>query len=259
MANDLADIVQNADLQEWQEVFVVLCTFASREEFSGLAEQLGRRSEFQYTISKSSEEGMDSRTRALVEFRTHATLTYLAAARLERLVGIWVEEMAEEEAAALADENVGRFGSRYAAHAYALQTFIEKVTIFRSATCYTDGDLALASEPNAVEADAKTYKLAGLYDQYVEYAEVLASQGLLKEAAEVLKLTPADYKGSSGGSGTGDLEVARKRLIGTRIKAELYHWKTLNGHVTYLEIREEMRLFNGEELVTRWDGGDSSS
>ena len=43
---DLADIVQNADLQDWQEIFVVLYTFAGADDFGGLAEQLGARLEF---------------------------------------------------------------------------------------------------------------------------------------------------------------------------------------------------------------------
>ena len=44
IAEDLADIVQNADLQEWMKIFVVLCqcTFAKGDEFAGLAEQLGQ-------------------------------------------------------------------------------------------------------------------------------------------------------------------------------------------------------------------------
>ena len=41
VTEDLADIVQNADLQEWMEIYVVLCTFAKGDEFAGLAEQLG--------------------------------------------------------------------------------------------------------------------------------------------------------------------------------------------------------------------------
>ncbi|KAJ3861319.1 transport protein [Lentinula novae-zelandiae] len=203
VANDLSDIVQNADLQEWQEIFVVLCTFASKEEFPGLAEQLGRRLEFQYTISKSSNNPEVSYK--AVEYRKYATLTYLAAARLERLVNIWSEELSEEEASLALDESLPG-GSQYTAHAHALQTFIEKVTVFRSATKYTDADLALAT---AVEAGVETYKLSVLYDRYFEYADLLASQGLLKEAASILRLTPADYKGS----GSADLSEEKKRLL----------------------------------------------
>ena len=41
VTEDLADIVQNVDLQESMEMFVVLCTFAKGDEFVGLAKQLG--------------------------------------------------------------------------------------------------------------------------------------------------------------------------------------------------------------------------
>ncbi|ESK89135.1 structural molecule [Moniliophthora roreri MCA 2997] len=210
VSNDLADIVQNADLAEWQEIFVVLCTFASKEEFGGLAEQLGRRMEFQYTIAKGVSAGElqaeDAEKDKATEYRKNATLTYLAAARLERLVNIWAEEMAEEETTLLNSES----SSHFAAHAHALQTFIEKVTVFRSATKYTDNDLTLATPASSDTADAKTYKLATLYDRYLEYANVLASQGLVKDAVSFLRLTPEDYKGSSVGE---DLSVERERLL----------------------------------------------
>ncbi|KAF9060249.1 hypothetical protein BDP27DRAFT_1430284 [Rhodocollybia butyracea] len=217
VAGDLEDVVQNAELAEWREVFVVLCTFAGREEFGGLVEMLGRRLEFEYRVRRG-DVNMDRDTEDLrnglggkeaVEYRRYATLTYLAAARLERLVSIWMEEMGEEEEALVRGEKFGS-GSRYTAHAHALQSFVEKVTVFRSATKYEDVDLGAASNSN-VAAEVKTYKLAGLYDQYFEYAELLASQGLLKEAAAVLKLTPPGYLGSSGGK---DLVAERKRLSG---------------------------------------------
>lgn len=203
--NDLTDIVQNADLQEWQEIFVVLCTFASPEEFSGLTEQLGRRLEFQFSLSKASD-APDAPARAH-EFRKNATLTYLAAGRLERLLNIWIEELIEEEKELVSDEAVPN-GSRYTAHGHALQTFIEKVTVFRKAINYVDADLAQITTRE--EANVKTYKLAGLYDRYFEYADLLATQGLVKEAVAFLKLTPADFKGSSG---TVDFGVGRERLL----------------------------------------------
>ncbi|KAH9943542.1 hypothetical protein B0H21DRAFT_748869 [Amylocystis lapponica] len=206
VTNDLADIVQNADLQEWQEIFVVLCTFASQEEFSGLAEQLGQRLEFQSSLAKAVNAS-DSREKA-AEFRRNATLTYLAAGRLERLVNIWIEELVEEEKRLVVDEERLN-GSRYTAHALALQTFIEKVTVFRSAMGYNDADLTLKVSQD--EADARTYKLAGLYDRYFEYADVLATQGLVKEAVSFLKLTPDDYNGSVGSA--FDFTVGRDRLL----------------------------------------------
>ncbi|KZT66624.1 hypothetical protein DAEQUDRAFT_752055 [Daedalea quercina L-15889] len=205
VTNDLADIVQNADLQEWQEIFVVLCTFASQEEFSGLAEQLGQRLEFQSSLAKASD-APDAEEKA-TEFRRNATLTYLAAGRLERLVNIWIEDLAEEEQYLIQDEDLQ--GSRYTAHALALQTFIEKVTVFRSAIKYEDTDLKQKS--NGEDVDAVTYKLSGLYDRYFEYADLLVAQGLVKEAVAYLKLTPNEYQSSS--SSLLDFDVIRDRLL----------------------------------------------
>ncbi|KAF5349415.1 hypothetical protein D9757_013113 [Collybiopsis confluens] len=44
-----------------------------------------------------------------------------------------------------------------------------------------------------------------------------------------------------------------------RIEAEQYDWDTLGGHVTYPNMMKVMCLFDGKELVTRWDDGDSSN
>ena len=187
VTNDLADIVQNADLQDWQEIFVVLCTFARPDEFAGLAEQLGARLEFQASLARSEHA-----TEA-PELRKNATLAYLAAGRLERLVNIWVEELAEEEKQILADETAHGV-SRYTAHVRALQTFVEKVTVFRAAASYVDKDL---EKTETIEGDAAAgvFKLSGLYDRYVEYADFLATQGLVKHAVTFVKLTPRSYKG----------------------------------------------------------------
>ncbi|KAI0687703.1 hypothetical protein BC835DRAFT_1376066 [Cytidiella melzeri] len=206
VTNDLDDIVQNADLKEWQEIFVVICTFANQDEFSGLAEQLGQRLEFQASLAKASstEDG----TQAAKEYRKNATLTYLAAGRLERLVNIWTEELAEDETTLLSNPDVSNL-SRYTAHALALQTFIEKASVFRSAIKYQDIDLD-STNTSGEEADARTYKLSGLYDRYFEYADLLAAQGLVKEAISFLKLTPAGYHGAKGSH--IDFTEGRKRL-----------------------------------------------
>lgn len=203
VTNDLADIVQNADLQDWQEIFVVLCTFARADEFGGLAEQLGARLEFQASLARSEHA-----TEA-PELRKNATLAYLAAGRLERLVNIWVEELAEEEKRVLADDMAPGV-SRYTAHARALQTFIEKVTVFRAAASYVDKDLEQKETVDG-NAAAGAYKLSGLYDRYFEYADFLATQGLVKHAVAFLKLTPPGYKGLPDTQ--LELAAGRERLL----------------------------------------------
>ncbi|KAH0834704.1 hypothetical protein J3R83DRAFT_10235 [Lanmaoa asiatica] len=205
--NDLDDVVQNADLTEWAEVFVVLCTFASGDEFGGLAEQLGARLEFQAGVLRAENEaGSEDNVADALELKKTATLTYLAAGRLERLVNIWIEELTEEEGHRVKAPDSPESTSRYATHAHALQTFIEKVTVFRGAVKYVDGDLSLPIE--STDGASKTYKLAALYDMYFEYAEMLAAQGLVKEAVEYLKLTPEAYTDS-----VLDFAAVRERLL----------------------------------------------
>ena len=99
----------------------MLCTFASQEEVSGLAEQLGQRLEFQASVAKNAEAA------GVEELRKNATLAYLAAGRLEKVVNIWLDEMQEEESSLLEGGDT-KSGSRYSAHAHALrlQTLIEK-------------------------------------------------------------------------------------------------------------------------------------
>ncbi|KAF8837870.1 hypothetical protein BDN67DRAFT_997921 [Paxillus ammoniavirescens] len=207
VTNDLVDVVQNADLAEWAEVFVVLCTFASAEEFGGLAEQLGVRLEFQAGVLRAeSEDGSEENVAGALELRKTATLTYLAAGRLERLLNIWIEELAEEEACRVNASDALESTSHYAAHAHALQTFIEKVTVFRGAIKYIDEDLSTPATD--VDGTAKTYKLTTLYDRYFEYAEMLAAQGLVNEAIKYMKLTPEGYTGS-----VLDAIAVRERLI----------------------------------------------
>ncbi|KAJ6456155.1 transport protein [Mycena sanguinolenta] len=193
---DLSDVVRNADVKEWKEVFVVLCTFAGKEkgEFEGLVEELGGRLESQ---GRRVVEEEDEKT-----WRKNATLAYLAAGKLERLVGIWGEEMEEDEAKAL-ETGAGSGASVYSARARALQTFIEKVTVFRAATKYVDADLT---------AEETTYKLSGLYERYYEYASLLAAQGLVDEAVRFLELTPAAY-------GDAALKGQRERLTKASSKA----------------------------------------
>ena len=141
------------------EIFVVLCTFAKGDEFAGLMEQLGQRLEFAGSLRRGAEGD---------EFRKNATLTYLAAGKLEKVVNIWIEEMSSEEEHALhqvqdsGSDAVSVSSSRYSAHPHVLQTFIEKITDFRSATNYVDADLQPQVQGDA--AEQKSYRLARLYD-----------------------------------------------------------------------------------------------
>lgn len=220
VSDDLTDVVQNADLGEWQEIFVVLCTFSKQDEFSNLTEQLGQRLEFQYSLARNSDI-----TQAK-EHRKNAVLCYLAAGKLEKVAGMWIDEMKEEELALRsntknADES--HKGTLYSARAEALQTFMEKITVFQSAVGYVDVDLQQPTQDSIVaETGARSYKLAPLYDRIHEYVELLADQGLISPALRFANQTPADYRPHGPADQSATATALKQRLL----KAEIARPKT---------------------------------
>ncbi|SCV67953.1 BQ2448_74 [Microbotryum intermedium] len=203
VGNDLADVVQNAHLAQWQEIFVVLCTYANADEFPSLCEQLGQRLEYQYDTVKDSAS-----SHAATELRNNAILCYLAAGKLEKVVGIWVQQMEEDEQVSRAESGAHGGAQRYEAHAKALSAFVEKVSVFQQAVDYVDTDL----HDQTAESGTRVYKLAELYERYVEYAELLAAQGLSHIALKYIVQVPHDFQSSNNAS---DPSLTRDRLLRT--------------------------------------------
>jgi protein transport protein SEC31 len=83
---DLEDMVKNANLEEWKEVIVVVCTFASASEsFERLLEILGKRLDAKSSAALEDEDA-DENAVVCKEWRKRATLAYLAAKKLESLI-----------------------------------------------------------------------------------------------------------------------------------------------------------------------------
>ncbi|KAL2021134.1 hypothetical protein VTK56DRAFT_7440 [Thermocarpiscus australiensis] len=171
IAKNLWDVVYNADLANWKETMATLCTFAEPSEFPDLCEALGDR------IYESGS-------------RKDASFCYLVGSKLEKVVDIWIAELQEAEQAAL---NEPSNDSNFSVHARSLQHFIEKVTVFRHVTKFTDTEKNLADG----------WKLASLYDKYTEYAEIVAAHGQLTVAQRYLDLLPNNFPAA---------EVARNRV-----------------------------------------------
>lgn len=175
VGKNLWDLVHNADLASWKEIMATLCTYADSKEFPDLCEALGDRLE---EMGQIAESGRD------------ATFCYLAGSKLEKVVAIWISEMEKRESSGLRDPSQG---STFSVHARALQTFIEKVTIFREVTSYRDED----------QASGASWKLSALYDKYIEYADIVSMHGQLGIAERYLELLPSKY---------GAAEVAKNRV-----------------------------------------------
>lgn len=207
VTEDLTDVVQNADLAEWQEIFVVLCTFARQEDFSSLAERLGQRLEDRYLHSVQNGQ----RTTEAMDDRKNAVLCYLAAGCLEKVMSMWIEEMREEEHAIKAG-SIQSDSSPYSAHAEALQTLMEKVVVFEHAVQYTDEDLQLPPANPDGTMPVREFKLAPLYNYILEYVNVLAEQGLVDIALKFVALTPPDFTPHAL-SALADAEWTHDRLL----------------------------------------------
>ncbi|KAL7822542.1 hypothetical protein V8C26DRAFT_389242 [Trichoderma gracile] len=158
---NLWDIVYNADLENWKETMAIICTFSDPTEFPDLCEALGDR---------INEQGQ----------RKDASFCYLVGSKLEKVVAIWVDELKEAEQARMQQESGD---STFSVHTQSLQSFIEKVTVFRHVAKFQDKELSKTED----------WKLATLYDKYTEYAEILAGQGKLEVAQKFLDLLPANY------------------------------------------------------------------
>ncbi|KAI1506318.1 hypothetical protein F5X99DRAFT_130673 [Biscogniauxia marginata] len=171
IVKNLWDVVYNADLADWKETMVTLCTFADPTEFPDLCEALGDR------IFESG-------------YRKDASFCYLVGSKLEKVVDIWITELEETEKAGLAEAN----DSTFSVHARSLQQFIEKVTVFRQVTKFRDSETGLPSG----------WKLAALYDKYVEYADIVAAHGQLGIARKYLDLLPTKYPAA---------DMARERVL----------------------------------------------
>ncbi|KAG5935838.1 protein transport protein S31 [Claviceps sorghi] len=171
IAKNLWDVVYNADLENWKETMAIICTFSDPKEFPDLCEALGDR---------IIDNGC----------RKDASFCYLVGSKLEKVVDIWAAELEETEKEGL---EAATGGSAFSVHVKSLQSFIEKVTIFRHVTKFQDAEKSQSSD----------WKLATLYDKYTEYADILAGHGQLEVAQTYLDLLPSNYPAA---------EIARNRV-----------------------------------------------
>ncbi|KAH1724016.1 protein transport protein S31 [Aspergillus fumigatus] len=178
VGKNLWDVVHNADLSNWREVMAALCTFADDNEFADLCEALGDRLEEQ--IRNTEDKSL----------RKDASFCFLAGSKLEKVVAIWIEELRENEQRSI---ETATDDTSFSIHVRALQSLIEKVTIFRQVTNFQDTE-------RTKDAD---WKLSMLYDKYIEYADVVATHGRLQVAQKYLDLVPEKHP---------EAEIARNRI-----------------------------------------------
>ncbi|KAJ1739647.1 protein transport protein S31 [Coemansia sp. RSA 990] len=103
---DLTDVVENADISEWDEALALLCTYAQGDQFSNLCEVLGRR------LEAASEPD-------------NAVLCYLASGNLDKVACLWI---------ASSNDSSQHSHSRI----QTIHSLVEKVSVFRNAVQFID-------------------------------------------------------------------------------------------------------------------------
>lgn len=136
--SQLMDYVIRSDLYRWKETMAMLSTYGKSEEFPSLCEALASRLETE------------------IGDRPSATLCYMCAANVARVVQFWTEEL---DAANL---RLGKVDT------LALQDYVEKILIFTQ-----------ANPVNKLPEECARY--------FANYAELLANQGRLSQAMTYLK------------------------------------------------------------------------
>ena len=177
---NIQDIVRNANVSEnWKETMALICTFAQPEELSKLTSELGDR------ILDDSDIVKDSKKKKSLQ--NAAVLSYMIAGRLDKLVGIWIDQY---------QNNIQPINQKFLQlqidpcstleYSRRLSSLIEKITIYRK---------IVPEEPKDDPVYAAQMK--SLSNEYLIYAQLLANQGMLKTALKYL--TTADtYRTNKG-------------------------------------------------------------
>lgn len=199
------DVVSNASLgldgAHWKDVLAFICTYAKSDEFQSTCGQLGARlEELLASRQRTSAAVTASNVSSLDEIRFAASLCYLGAGSLEKLVDIWIskEDLLERKTVESGKTKKHGHLSTYGVHALSLQDLVEKVTVFIQSIGFVDPDLTVGpTYDEAGNAVMPEYKLQKLYEKYAEYADLVASYGRPDIAARFLAYLPVGFQWKS--------------------------------------------------------------
>jgi protein transport protein SEC31 len=195
--NDLTDIVENCQIAPkniWKELVAFICTHANDDDCPVLLSTLGARLEGKF-------EGKQSTTIS-AENSHAAAICYVGSGHLDRVVRIWLSQIPITEQLLVAKKG------KEAAHLEAIQSFIEKIWIFRYAISFFDADLPYKLE------EGETYTLQDMYLFLENFSLLAANMGKISIAYLTLEQIPPSFIGN------GSLASLRDRVY-TYMNAEM--------------------------------------
>ncbi|KAJ1976702.1 protein transport protein S31, partial [Dimargaris xerosporica] len=210
VSGDLSDVVDHIDIRDWDQVLVLLCTYAQGEQFSSLCDKLGARLEAKWHTQSPGNSNS--------QLLQSAVVCYLAAGSLDSVVKIWLylqQVWVQDEVA----QGAVNSADNPTVMAESLQHLIEKVSVFRKAVDYIDtavetplGSAVQTQTDGPSAGSRRKFALSSLYDLYCDYAQWLIAQGQPETAAKFLKRTPEEYFRANV-SGDNIVSILKDRLF----------------------------------------------
>ena len=173
--HNLHDVVENVVLEtdEWKEVLALLFTHGDKTNKTGRRRSVAvdNQESLKRLIGMLGDRlsgGKNGKflTKEMIENRTFAAvLCYLSSGDLKKVMSIWSKSPILSTPATKTKKCTGQ---EYLNRMLALQSLVEKVSLFRKVLKYDDTDLDLSMQEIKDGDEVPEFALAGLYDRYVE-------------------------------------------------------------------------------------------
>lgn len=176
---DTAELVNSGSGDEllWRDLLAFICTYAKADEFSDLCLKLAQRLE---AYKKSDGSAQDE------ELGFAASLCYLGANVYDPVVRYWLrsEDLLDNVSTKSDAVSTEHSWTRQSVHSLALQSLMEKVTLFDR--------LQLSESLSGAEA-APDVTIEELYGKYVDYADSVCSFGRVDISIQFLARIPDHF------------------------------------------------------------------
>lgn len=180
---NLTDIVEHCSLSSkgaWKEILALICTHAETDDLSSLFSTLGARLEGTF---RSKNVGISGEI--LAENTHAASLCYVGSGEFDRVVKLWMQYLLADEKVLVSEKG------KECGEMEALQSFIEKLWLFRCAISYVDPDILYQLQ------EGELFPLEEMYHCLERYASIAVKNGKVSTAYRALQQIPGCFKGNA--------------------------------------------------------------
>jgi protein transport protein SEC31 len=214
----LQDVVERVDLtlpteiKNWKDVFALICTYAKADEFVPLVTSLATRLETELQKAGPVKPGSALDPETASKIKSAILLCRMCAGDVTKVAEAWTTREREEERrlqmSAKTDLNLRKRHphlSKFSLKLMALQSFMEKMSVYKRTVDWQDEDLQVPPVPEGeFHPPRNDLKHRTLYNKYAEYAEACLAEDNVTAAWRALNQVPENFTSATP---TGDPEV----------------------------------------------------